>query len=229
MPNVGHDADVLMVLGGPPRCGKTMLAERFARSAGSVGFPLTPSGTLWPYSCPSCTRRSVPASRTIQRPTCSFRISARWWRAAAISSTTTSWRASASCPATSAALASGFGMRPVFVGMQHVQLDTLLATEGRNQWHRDLDAATLAIVPAWIESWSRQLEAECAPLGIPYVESATTSKQDSRRKRLLSGAPNNASATEVTLSVGSWGGGGRRVGPWVVCRCRRRAPSRGGS
>ena len=75
-------------------------------------------------------------------------------------------------PRHAAALALEFELRPVFVGMQRVRLDTLLATEGRNQWHRTLDAATLAIVPAWIESWSRQLEAECAPLGIPYVELA---------------------------------------------------------
>jgi hypothetical protein len=69
-----------------------------------------------------------------------------------------------------AALDDGLEVRPVFVGMQHVQLDKLLAMEGRNRWHRELDDTTLAGLPSWIESWSKEIENECARLSLPYIE-----------------------------------------------------------
>ena len=69
-----------------------------------------------------------------------------------------------------AALDDRIEIRPVFVGMKHVQLDSVLAMEGRNRWHRDLDEPTLAAVPRWIESWSEEIEMECVQLSLPYVE-----------------------------------------------------------
>jgi hypothetical protein len=72
-----------------------------------------------------------------------------------------------------ATLVARVELRPVFVGMTHVDLDALLATEGRNRWHRHLDEATIAALPTWIESWSRQLERECDDLNLPYVELGT--------------------------------------------------------
>lgn len=61
-------------------------------------------------------------------------------------------------------------VRAVFVGNTHVELDAVLATEGRNRWHRDLDEAVLSTIPGWIESWSHQLERECNELDIAYVD-----------------------------------------------------------
>ena len=62
--------------------------------------------------------------------------------------------------------------RVVFVGQSKVDLSDILEHEGRNLWHRGLDEDALARLPGWIESWSRELEAECAALGYPYVDLA---------------------------------------------------------
>jgi hypothetical protein len=159
-----------MVLGGPPRCGKTLLAQRLALDHGigwlstdtirdvvamqlpalytsvGPGDPHDPEADLFfPYF------RKVVES-------CHYLVDDYLIEGVGF------------LPRHVAALSNEFELRSVFVGMRRVQLETLLATEGRNQWHRTLDEATLAIVPAWIESWSRQIESECGRLGVSYVE-----------------------------------------------------------
>jgi hypothetical protein len=69
-----------------------------------------------------------------------------------------------------AALGDHVDVRSVFVGMKQVRLDTLLATEGRNRWHREIDEQTRALLPEWIASWSQEIQTECTQLGLPYVE-----------------------------------------------------------
>ena len=69
-------------------------------------------------------------------------------------------------------LAEGVARRAVFVGQSKVELADILEHEGRNVWHRGLDEDALARLPAWIEAWSAELEAECRALGYPYVDLA---------------------------------------------------------
>ena len=72
-----------------------------------------------------------------------------------------------------ARLDPSFGCRAVFVGQSSVDLGAIARFESRNAWHRYLDDAQLAALPAWIESWSAALADECASFGYPYVDLST--------------------------------------------------------
>jgi hypothetical protein len=161
---------VLMLLGGPPRCGKTLLAQKVASQRG-IGWLSTDTirdvvAMLMPalYECAGPGDPHDPEAdlffpyfeRVVE--SCSYLVDEYLIEGVGF------------MPRHVAALSASVEVRPVFVGMTHVQLDTLLATGGRNQWHRKLDEATLAIVPSWIESWSRQIEAGCDQFNFPYVE-----------------------------------------------------------
>jgi hypothetical protein len=161
---------VLMLLGGPPRCGKTLLAQRIAAERG-IGWLSTDTvrdvvNMLMPalYESGGPGRDPDPEAdlffpffeRVVE--SCSYLVEDYLVEGVGF------------MPRHVRALGDRTDVRAVFVGTTHVDLDALLATEGRNRWHRELDAATLAVVPTWIESWSRQVEAECNRLHLPYVE-----------------------------------------------------------
>jgi hypothetical protein len=161
---------VLMLLGGPPRCGKTLLAQRVASERG-IGWLSTDTirdvvNMLMPALYESGGPGRVPDleadlffpsfERVVE--SCSYLVDDYLIEGVGF------------MPRHVAALAARVDLRPVFVGMTHVDLAALLATEGRNRWHRHLDEATLTALPTWIESWSRQLERECDHLNLPYVE-----------------------------------------------------------
>jgi hypothetical protein len=165
-----HDSGVLMLLGGPPRCGKTLLAQRIASEQG-IGWLSTDTirdvvNMLMPalYESGGPGRDPDPEAdrffpffeRTVE--SCSYLVADYLVEGVGF------------MPRHVRVLGNHVDARAVFVGMTTVDLDALLATEGRNQWHRELDAATLAVVPTWIESWSRKIEAECRHLDLPYVE-----------------------------------------------------------
>jgi hypothetical protein len=161
---------VLMLLGGPPRCGKSLLAEQVA-SARGIGWLSTDTirdvvNMLMPtlYASGGPGRSPDPEAdlffpyfeRVVE--SCSYLVDEYLIEGVGF------------MPRHVAALGDHVEVRAVFVGMKHVQLDILLATEGRNRWHRELDAATLAALPTWIEAWSNEIENECARLDLPYVE-----------------------------------------------------------
>jgi hypothetical protein len=181
---------VLMLLGGPPRCGKTRLAQKIAAERGigwlstdtirdvvamlrpelyevaSLGDPHDAEADLFfPYL-----EHAVES--------CCYLVDEYLIEGVGF------------LPRHAAELSTRFEIRTVFVGMTHVDLDTMLAFEGRNQWHRELDAEALARVPAWIELWSRQIETECAAVGVPYVELSTDFAGGTERAKslLLGGA-----------------------------------------
>jgi hypothetical protein len=159
-----------MLLGGPPRCGKTLLAGRVAAERG-IGWLSTDTirdvvNMLMPalYESGGPGRDPGPEAdllfpffeRAVE--SCSYLVDDYLIEGVGF------------MPRHVRALAGGLDVRAVFVGMTRVDLDVLLAHEGRNRWHRELDPATLAIVPEWIESWSRLVESECSRARLPYVE-----------------------------------------------------------
>jgi hypothetical protein len=147
---------VLLLLGGPPRCGKTLLAQKVASQRG-IGWLSTDTvrdvvAMLMPALYESGGRDSHDREADLFFPyfervveSCSYLADEYLIDGVGF------------LPRHVAALSTHIEVRPVFVGMNRVDLDILLATEGRNQWHRTLDDATLAVVPMWIESWSRQI------------------------------------------------------------------------
>jgi hypothetical protein len=159
-----------MLLGGPPRCGKTQLAERIAAERG-IGWLSTDTirdvvNMLMPalYESGGPGRDPGPEAdllfpffeRVVE--SCSYIVADYLIEGVGF------------MPRHVRALADELDVRAVFVGMTTVDLEVLLAHEGRNRWHRELDLPTLAKVPAWIEWWSRIVEAECDRVGLPYVE-----------------------------------------------------------
>jgi hypothetical protein len=161
---------VLLLLGGPPRCGKTLLAQHVASTRG-IGWLSTDTirdvvNMLMPalYESGGPGRSPDPEAdlffpyfeRVVE--SCNYLVDEYLIEGVGF------------MPRHVAALDDRVEVRPVFVGMKHVQLDSLLATEGRNRWHRELDEPTLATVPTWIESWSKEIERERAQLKVPYVE-----------------------------------------------------------
>lgn len=181
---------VLMLLGGPPRCGKTLLAQQVASERG-IGWLSTDTvrdvvamqlPALYEVGGPGKAHDPeadlfFPYFETVVE-SCSYLVDEYLIEGVGF------------MPRHVAALSVRFELRAVFVGMAEVDLDTMLATEGRNRWHRDLDDATLAIVPQWIESWSREIATECARLNLPYVElSDDFDAGIARAKSLLLAAP----------------------------------------
>ena len=60
----------------------------------------------------------------------------------------------------------------IFLGARCFDLDAALRTPGRNRWIEKLDEAERDLVPAWIQDWSRQAHDQCVQFGIPYLDTA---------------------------------------------------------
>lgn len=161
---------VLLLLGGPPRCGKALLAQKVASQRGIGWLSTDTARDVVAMLMPALYKSGGPGDshdpeadlffpyfeRVVE--SCSYLVDEHLIEGVGF------------LPRHVAALSTHIEVRPVFVGMNCVDLDLLLATEGRNRWHRTLDEATLAVVPMWIESWSRQIESECVQFDVPYVE-----------------------------------------------------------
>lgn len=179
---------MLYLIGGAPRCGKTLLAQRVASalgagwcstdtvrdvvamlrpdyaSAGGVGvLPGAEADLFFPYferTAESCSYLAVD-----------YVVEGVGF-----------------LPRHVEALAAWVDRRAVFVGMVEPRLDAILAHEGRNRWHRHLPPETLSAVPAWIADWSHTLRDECAAAGVPYVDlSADFDAGHARAEDLLLG------------------------------------------
>jgi hypothetical protein len=161
---------MVIVLGGPPRCGKTTLAQRVAAELG-IGWTSTDTTRdVVNMLMPALYESGGPGRDPDPEADVFFPFFERMVESCSYLADQYLIEGVGFMPRHVGALAARIELRTVFVGMTRVHLDVLLATEGRNRWHRELDDATLALVPAWIESWSRQIEGECARLSLPYVE-----------------------------------------------------------
>lgn len=174
-----------MLLGGAPRCGKTRLAQRLASERGIGWLSTDTIRDVVAMQLPALYESGGPGESHDPEADLFFPYFERVIQSCAYLVDEYLIEGVGFMPRHVAALSGKFALRPVFVGMTHVDLETMLATEGRNQWHRHLDDATLAIVPRWIESWSRQVEGECARLDLPYVELGTDFEAGTERARSL--------------------------------------------
>ena len=161
---------MLYLIGGAPRCGKTLLAQRLGSALGAG----------W---CSTDTVRDVVA---MLRPDFGaaggvgvppgaeanlfFPYFERMAESCAYLAADYVVEGVGFLPRHVEALASWVDRRVVFVGMVEPRLDAILAHEGRNRWHRHLPPETLAAVPAWIADWSHALREECAATGVRYVD-----------------------------------------------------------
>jgi hypothetical protein len=186
---VGKIDSVLMLLGGPPRCGKTLLAERVASERRIGWLSADTIRDVVNMLLPSLYESGGPGRAPDREADLFFPYLERVAESCSYLVEEYLIEGVGFMPRHAAALGTRIELRAVFVGMTHVRLDTLLATEGRNRWHRELDEATLAGVPTWIESWSRQLAEECAQHNMPYVELADDFAGGlERARRLLLGS-----------------------------------------
>jgi hypothetical protein len=161
---------VLMLLGGPPRCGKTLLAQRVA-STRRIGWLSTDTiRDVVNMLMPELYESGGPGRSPDPEADLFFPYFERVVESCAYLVDDYLIEGVGFMPRHVAALDTDIEVRPVFVGMAKVQLDTLLAMEGRNRWHRHLDEAARALLPSWIESWSAKIEDECARFDLPYVE-----------------------------------------------------------
>jgi hypothetical protein len=184
-----HDAGVLMLLGGPPRCGKTLLAQRAAAEQGIGWLSTDTIRDVVNMLMPALYESGGPGRDPDPEADLMFPFFERVVESCRYLVDDYLVEGVGFMPRHVRALEDRHDLRAVFVGMTHVELDVLLATEGRNQWHRELDAPTLAVVPAWIESWSRQIEADCDRVDLPYVELAGDFAAGTEEaRRLLTGS-----------------------------------------
>jgi hypothetical protein len=161
---------VLMLLGGPPRCGKTLLAQQIAAARGIGWLSMDTIRDVVNMLLPALYESGGPGRSHDPEADLFFPYFKRAVESCSYLVDEYLIEGVGFMPRHVAALDDRVEVRPVFVGMTHVELDDVLALEGRNRWHRDLDEATLATLPTWIESWSRHVETECARLDLPYVE-----------------------------------------------------------
>jgi hypothetical protein len=161
---------MLLLLGGPPRCGKTTLAERAAGGRGigwlstdtvrdvvNLHMPLfEPLGIGTPHG-PEADRFYPSFRKTAE--------SCRWLAETYLIEGVGFY------PGHVAALREdGVDCHAVFVGKRTVDLERVLRHAGRNAWHVGLAEDDVARIPSWIESWSAEIEAECAVLGFDYID-----------------------------------------------------------
>jgi 2-phosphoglycerate kinase len=161
---------VLMLLGGPPRCGKTLLAQRVATHRGIGWLSLDTVRDVVNMLLPGLYEAGGPGVGPDDEANVFFPYFERVVESCAYLTDEYIVEGIGFMPRHVAAVRVDTGVRAVFVGMRHVVLEDLLAFEGRNRWHRHLDASTLSTVPAWIESWSRQLSDECDEHQLPFVD-----------------------------------------------------------
>jgi hypothetical protein len=166
-----QDAAVLFLLGGAPRCGKTSLAARIAGERGIGWLSTDTVRDVVNLHVPLFEVGGIGRSHRDEadRFFSSFETIAR---SCAVLAADYVIEGVGFYPRHVAQLDDGLAVRAVFVGQSTVAVDDILRHEGRNAWHRHLDEATLARLPAWIEAWSAELAEECSTYGFPYVDLA---------------------------------------------------------
>jgi hypothetical protein len=170
--SVGNHVNVLMLLGGPPRCGKTMLAQRIALERRIGWLSLDTVRDVVDMLLPALYESGGPGVPPDAEASLFFPYFQRVVESCAYLADEYLIEGVGFMPRHVASVRTDTDVRAVFVGMSEVRLDELLALEGRNRWHRHLDQATLATLPAWIEEWSSQLALECDRYGILFVDLA---------------------------------------------------------
>lgn len=164
---------MLYLLGGPPRSGKTKIAERFCRERGlgwlsmdivrSLARSLSTDLAAVDVGIDS---DPVPEAEAM-RPSFELvaRISAQLAEGYLVEGV-------GFMPSQVVGLPDWIERRACFVGLSTVTLEDIETHSGRNDWHRALSDADASRLPGWIERWSSAVERECHDYGMPYVDLA---------------------------------------------------------
>jgi hypothetical protein len=164
--------DILVLVGGPPRVGKTTVAATLGRALGCGWASLDTIRGIVKTLDPRLAEAGAPGASLTEE---ADRFQPHFAKAAS-----SSWYVHGTyvlegvgfTPAHVDALPSSINRTAVFLGTSRFDLDAALDRPGRNRWLADSPPEMQAVVPAWVEGWSAELAAQCELLGYPYVDVA---------------------------------------------------------
>jgi len=162
----------LILVGGPPRVGKTTVAAQIGGALGCGWTGLDTIRTILKSVLPELDAAGAPGEPgSLTREA---RIFQPWFEHAARSlyavHGTYVLEGVGFMPSHVDALPEWINRIAVFMGATRFDLETSLRTAGRNTWLNESPPEMQALVPAWIEGWSAELRAECEQLGYPFVD-----------------------------------------------------------
>ena len=162
---------MLYLLGGPPRAGKTKIADAYgrARGVGWMSFDIVRSVARSVSVDLGRVEVNVGSDPRIEseamRPTFELvtRMSSRLASNYLVEGV-------AFMPRHVAGLPNSIERRACFVGLSSVTLQDIDEHAGGNDWHRGLAPYEAARLPAWIIEWSNIIREDCEEHGLSFVD-----------------------------------------------------------
>jgi hypothetical protein len=163
---------MIYLIGGPPRTGKTRLAQQLSRQLGIGWFPLD---TLR-YVVRSLVPEVTEMANFGQPPGPWADFFHPYVRDAVLSSDYVAGdyiiEGIDFMPRHAHALAAEVAVRSCFLGLSTADMATIDAHAGRMDYQQHLDPETRSAYPRWIERWTHDVHTECARLDLPFVDLA---------------------------------------------------------
>lgn len=163
---------MIYLIGGPPRTGKTRLAQRLSRQLGIGWFPLD---TLR-YAVRALVPEVTEMNSFGQPPGPWADFFHPYVRDTVLSSDYVAGdyiiEGIDFMPRHARALAAEIPVRCCFLGLSTADLATIDAHAGRMDYQQHLDPEARDAYPRWIERWTRDVHAECTQLHLPFVDLA---------------------------------------------------------
>lgn len=163
---------MIYLIGGPPRTGKTQLAQRLCGRLGVGWFPLD---TLR-YVVRSLVPEVTGMANFGEPPGPWADFFYPYVRDTVLSSDYVAGDYIVEgidfMPRHAHALAGEVAVRCCFLGLSVADMDTIDAHAGRMDYQRDLDAETRSAYPRWVEGWTGEVRSECERLKLPFVDLA---------------------------------------------------------
>jgi hypothetical protein len=210
---------VLMILGGPPRCGKTLLAQQVASERGTGWLSTDTIRDVVAMQMPELYEAAGPGNSHDPEADLFFPYFEKVAESCNYLVDEYLIEGVGFMPRHVAALPARIELRAVFVGMVHVEL-------GRCSQLRAAIFGTAISTTRHSRSCRRGsslgaegLRTSARASIFRMSSSAATSTPASSARSVSSWDPRARADVTDRAVVGSWGGGGRRVGPWVWVRC----------
>lgn len=161
---------MLFLLGGPPRCGKTTMAQHVCRSHGIPWMSTDTMRDVVAMLVPGFDDARAVGADPLREAELFAPYFERLCRSCAYLAEDYLIEGTGFTPSQVATLATELELRCVFVGRTSAPLAELLDREGRNQWPRHLGERERALLPSWVEEHSRVLRDGAATAGMPFVD-----------------------------------------------------------